>query len=130
MKRIVVSLVAALLLITFDPPLAAQTVAKTAGEFVDHCKEITPLEGRGEPALILMNGFCLGYLSGLMVLNQLFQEMGRGTPFFCPPNWVSPSQARLVFLKYMGDHPEKLHEDAGSMVMVSLMVTFPCGGGK
>jgi len=129
-RRLVVTLVAALLLIMFGPPLGAQTVAKTAGEFVNHCKEIAPLEGRGEPALILMNGFCLGYLSGLMVLNQLFQDMGRGTPYFCPPDWVSPSQARLVFLKFMSDHPEKLHEDAGSMVMVSLMVTFPCNSGK
>lgn len=130
MKRILIMLLAAILSIAYGPPLRAQTVAKTAGEFVAHCKEITPLEGRADPALILMNGFCLGYLSGLMVLNQLFQEMGRGTPYFCLPDWVSPGQARLVFLKYMGEHPEKLQEDAGSMVMVSLMVTFPCGDGK
>jgi hypothetical protein len=126
MKRFLFTLIAALALVASGRPLEAQTVARTAGEFVDDCKEITPMQGREEPTLILMNGFCLGYLSGLMVLNQLYQDMERGKPFFCAPGWVSPGQARLVFLKYMEEHPEKLHEDAGSMVMVSLMVTFPC----
>ena len=126
MKRILVTLLAAMLLMAFDQPLKAQTATKTAGEFMGDCKEITPSEGREEPTLILMNGYCLGYLSGLVVSNQLFKEVGRGAPFFCPPEWVNPSQARLVFLKYMNDHPEKLQEDAGSMVMVSLMVAFPC----
>jgi hypothetical protein len=130
MKRLLFTLIAALGLAAFGGAPQAQTVARTAGEFVNDCKEITPMQGREEPTLILMNGFCLGYLSGLMVLNQLFRDMGRGKPFFCAPDWMSPGQARLVFLKYMEEHPENLHQDAGSMVMVSLMATFPCGSGK
>jgi hypothetical protein len=129
MRRVPIALISALLLAGFEPA-AAQTPAGSAGDFADHCREITPLQARDEPALILMNGFCLGYLSGLIGSNRLFQDSGRGRPFFCVPDWVSPGQARLVFLRYMDEHPEKRQDNAGSIVIVSLMAAFPCESGK
>jgi hypothetical protein len=39
-------------------------------------------------------------------------------------------RARCCSLSYMDDHPEKRQENAGSIVIVSLMAAFPCDGGK
>jgi len=123
MKQILLVFV---VLILVAPPMEAQSFPKTAGEFANSCKDLEPERAVNDPSAAMVNGFCLGFMNGLLVSNRLFLDMKRGAPFFCAPQAVTPGQAAQIFVKYMNDHPEKLHEGAPVMVMVSLMAAFPC----
>jgi hypothetical protein len=66
--------------------------------------------------------FVHGLLDGLML-----GSMGR----YCPPKeGVSVAQGRLIIEKFMRDHPEALHKQAGIMAGVALATAFPCPNPK
>lgn len=114
------------MVLLFAQPMKAQSFPKTAGDFAESCKDPEQRTAINEPSSLAMYGFCLGFLNGVLVSNRLFLDMKRGEPLFCAPPAVTPGQARQVFVKYMSDHPEQLHEGAPVMVMVSLAAAFPC----
>lgn len=45
---------------------------------------------------------------------------------YCLPETVTHDQIVRVFVKYINDHPEKLHEQAGNMLHAALQEAFPC----
>ena len=106
--------------------LQAQTLAKTAGDFAKLCADTDPKAAARNSVLALNNGFCLGYFQGVLITNYMFNALKRGDAFFCAPIEVTPGQARKVFLKYINEHPEKLHEEPTSTVQESLIAVFPC----
>jgi hypothetical protein len=62
---------------------------------------------------------CLAYVMGVIDdrFNFRIDEMtstGRfdATKYFCFPHGVTPDQAVRVIVKWVGDHPARLHEDA------------------
>lgn len=50
----------------------------------------------------------------------------RGDKSYCPPEKMGAIQARLVVMKYLQEHPEKLHEPAFNLVAVAMIRAFPC----
>ena len=44
----------------------------------------------------------------------------------CIPEDVRNSQHAEMFVKYMNDHPEKLHQDAFTLFPKMLLTYFPC----
>src|SRR5262245_3291613 len=71
---------------------------------------------------ILDTGMCGGYLRGFADSHSLL-----GDRSFCVPTQATTEQLGKVFLKYMDQHPEDLHRDAGAMVAAALRNAFPCG---
>lgn len=70
----------------------------------------------------LMNfGWCLGFLEGL-------DDMGAasGARFYCLPDNASFGQQARVVVKYLNDHPEKLHEIDVALAIAALREAFPC----
>ena len=47
-------------------------------------------------------------------------------PLFCSPVGSTVDQARKVFLKYISDHPERLHESSKVVVTLALTAAFRC----
>ena len=45
---------------------------------------------------------------------------------WCAPEHITQGQIAKVVAKYLGNHPEKLHLSATSLVIESLISTFPC----
>jgi Rap1a immunity proteins len=43
-----------------------------------------------------------------------------------PDKGISPTQARLIFEKYVRDHPDRLSGEAGLVMGEALISTFPC----
>jgi len=70
-------------------------------------------------------GLCAGYLQGVSDLNG-FYEVSKLPTFFCMPDKVSYGQKAKVVIKYLEDHPEKLHEIDGGLVLSSFVDAFPC----
>jgi hypothetical protein len=61
-----------------------------------------------------------------MLLGTLTQRSGAIK--YCPPkDGLSVVQARLIVEKYMGEHPEDLHLEAGLSAAQALWDAFPCG---
>ena len=118
---------AAILIEVLATPLQAQTLAKTAGDMAQVCADLDEKAATRNPALALKAGFCLGYFQGVLISNVMFTAHKRGDAFFCAPIEVTPEQARKVFLKYLNDHPEQLHENPNSIAVSSLIAAFPCG---
>jgi hypothetical protein len=46
--------------------------------------------------------------------------------YFCFPHGVTPDHAVRVVVKWLGDHPARLHEDAIKLVLDALKENFPC----
>ena len=82
----------------------------------------------------MVNGArCVGYVSG--VIDDHFScqlnEPSSGaaldpTKHFCLPDGVSPNQAVRVIVKWLEDHPARLHEAAIVLALDALRDNFPC----
>jgi hypothetical protein len=84
-------------------------------------------------------GFVLGFVQGLEYAGIATTAHFAGWKGFettnseaeriltiCRPEGVSTEQVRLVTLKFLNDHPERLHESAYFLVADALKGAFPC----
>ena len=44
----------------------------------------------------------------------------------CIPDGVQREQMKKVLLKYLRDHPEKLHEPSAYLTLAAMQEAFPC----
>ena len=69
---------------------------------------------------------CLSYIRGF-VDGMLMGVASEKYSAYCPPNSGVPmQQALLIVERYLREHPEKLHEEAGFVVGGALIEAFPC----
>jgi hypothetical protein len=85
----------------------------------------------------LANDFylCIGYIQGLMdelawqkklMITADLLVAGSTSRFPCPPDRATPEQLRLVIVKYLRGHSEKLHLPASMLAHEALVNAFPC----
>jgi hypothetical protein len=82
------------------------------------------------------DGWCLGYLAGftdgldaaaLMSSNGSYEQYSAlRDSFICFPVGSNNGQYARIVVKYLNDHPERLHEDAKVLVASALRDAFPC----
>lgn len=111
----------------------------TAGELRDFCTT-----GDARDLLVCLayiNGYRAGHLTGVygakvklsgpsLKYKKLdFDEDLQRYSAFCDHYSVTHKQVYELFVKYMNDHPEKLHEEAGNQLMHALIHYFPCKSG-
>ena len=86
--------------------------------------------------------YCLGYLLGydqgaaytaLVASGALDREVGTAGAEHtyqritgCSSDGVTMGQVKLIFLKYVDEHPEELHLPASFILSKSLVAAFPC----
>ena len=99
--------------------LSAQSQASflTGGDLLRRCES----ESSGPRAE------CVGYVEGIndyqtTLLGWSFLD----EPYFCTPKGVRSYQLVKVVTKYLNDHPEELHLEAGGLAAVALYKAFPC----
>lgn len=69
--------------------------------------------------------YCMGYIAGVV-------DAIRGVPLpddmptHCLPPNVTLGQLRQVVVKYLEDHPEKLHYSGDAIILAALAEAFPC----
>jgi hypothetical protein len=68
------------------------------------------------PATAYDVGYCHGMVQGVIYFSTSD----------CAPEGVSIKQDLRVVVKYLEDHPEKLHLHAAQLVMEALAKAFPC----
>jgi hypothetical protein len=69
---------------------------------------------------------CSAYIAGVAsgATSQALL-LGR-SPFFCAPANLSNQEFTVATVKYLRDHPTKLHLDATPLIFAALREAFPC----
>ena len=69
--------------------------------------------------------FCIGLAQGVTQTLRALQTVVPGIACL-PPDGIPNGQAIRVFLKFLTDHPEKLHEAETFLLTQALHDAFPC----
>ena len=70
---------------------------------------------------------CVGYVEGINdYQTTLLGWSYLDEPYFCTPEGVRSYQLVKVVTKYLNEHPEELHLEAGGLVAAALQEAFPC----
>ena len=75
---------------------------------------------------VLGSASCKGYLAGVFDTLDESDSSKEDINKSCIPYTVTYQKKRQVVLKYLNDHPEKLHLSAVALVIESLKVNYPC----
>jgi len=113
------------ILLTICPLASAQQ--ETGNDVLHACSILfdTDNETSMEKAFQGMN--CAGYVAGLNDMAALMQGLTK-TNFYCLPKkqGLETGQTIRVFLKWLQEHPETLHESARSLFISAMGEAFPC----
>lgn len=72
-------------------------------------------------------GYCGGYVTGIVDTIESLQARGvLPADALCIPEESTKGQLVDVVKKYLDDHPERRHLEAGSLVPEALNSAFPC----
>ena len=95
---------------------SGNTVLRACNTYLDGIKKSTELQQ-------LTDTFSTGYCGGLAVgVARALQYTGK----ICTPDTATQGQAIRVIVKYLEDHPERLHEDGPIMASEALINAWPC----
>jgi hypothetical protein len=78
-----------------------------------------------DPSDIFGMGLCLGLLRGVRDTRTLY-TIAPSAFSDCVPQEVTIGQVRSIVVKYLQDHPEKLHYRHALLVNFALSQAFPC----
>ncbi len=103
---------------------------KAALKFVESQDHVSASEGE-------KGMYCLGLVRGTIDTVSLWQEsdtvfknrVSPGRPCL-PSSELQTSQGVRVVVKWLNDHPEKLHHDPSLLVINALRDGFPCNNAK
>ncbi|MGO9047704.1 MAG: Rap1a/Tai family immunity protein [Xanthobacteraceae bacterium] len=68
---------------------------------------------------------CMGYISGALDTMRGYDKMLK-LNLACEPSQVTGEQLIAMTIKYLSDHPEKLHFTASSLILDMYTKAFPC----
>ena len=112
MKLLITAVLIALINVSTYPAMASHV---TGNELLEFCESKNLAEW----------GFCSGFVWGAADGHQLTSDESVS---FCSPEDATSDQMGRVVVKYLRDHPEKLHEYAVLLVAVALIEAWPCAG--
>lgn len=71
--------------------------------------------------------YCVAYISGFLDATVLTLKFAKGNSEIClPERGVGVDQAMRIFVKYLRDNPQILHESGRTSLYIALGKTFPC----
>jgi hypothetical protein len=126
-----------LLLGTVLPLKAAFAQSPSDGNALLHNCSLVVRMANGEdvnsPLDNLNAGECMGLVRGIMDTMTLWQSVDHGGPVDntamhgCIPDSIKTIQGARIVVKYLNDHPERLHVPDTRLVLMAMVDAFPCG---
>ena len=100
-------------------------------DLLENCENSDHPQGIGCILYIkgLLDGFTMGERQRFISPTTFFRKEGKLYEFIselCYPKGFSLIQARLIVIKHLKNHPEKLHEHPSNFVVNSIKEAFPC----
>ncbi|WP_371498077.1 Rap1a/Tai family immunity protein [Bradyrhizobium sp.] len=86
---------------------------------INHLEELSPTVSTD---VVYASGVCLGMISILAAVGTVLPADRR----YCPPPTGTVTQAVRVVVKYLNDHPERLHERFQILAVDGLRAAWPC----
>jgi len=75
---------------------------------------------------IIDAALCSGFMQGITQTNLVYQY-GPSKPLFClPEDGIANLQASRIVLKWLQEHPERLHEGETLLAITAFKQAFPC----
>lgn len=77
-------------------------------------------------------GSCMGLVRGIMDTMTLWQSVDHGgtvdntAMHGCIPDSIKTIQGAQIVVKYLNDHPERLHVPDTRLVLMAMVDAFPC----
>jgi hypothetical protein len=69
----------------------------------------------------ILRSACLSFVGGVLQGYAV-----SASPALCMPDGITYDQSLRITLKYMQDHPEKLHMVPAALIVVAHLQAFPC----
>jgi hypothetical protein len=70
---------------------------------------------------------CTSYLIGVIDGIAAAQiNVLKGLLMYCPPRDLTTAQSHLIIIKYLEDHPEKMHLEGGEVAAAAFYDAFAC----
>jgi hypothetical protein len=106
----------------------AETNPQDGNTFLNYCKlSLTGLQGGHlSDQELIKSEVCTSYITGYVDAHNLETNGTSAQWFFCSSPKSNYGQYIRIFIKYMEQHPEKLHEDVKVLLFSSLTKAFPC----
>lgn len=123
-------LILATVILLFLTPLAE--AANDGNDLLTNCSAALDanddIEKQSEDFTTLMRGsFCLGLMQGIKHLNRVYEFKLKQDALFClPKSDISNIQAARIVVKYLKDHPEKLHLPDSFLAIGAFINAYPC----
>lgn len=134
MKIILIAVVIPLCLMV---SASAHAQTTTGADIVSKCKQAVrdvdnDTSADKPPVKSFDVGFCFGFIDGANSAQQVWAASDRTNhrnhPMgYCFPDAVTNGQMLRVFVKYLDEHPQDLHEPAALLYIEAMRRAFPCG---
>ena len=105
--------------------------------FLTHCSQLLKHADAGfsaetdsfdsEWCLAYMQGFSDGWEGSTLAHSKDYEDYRKtAQTIFCIPAEVTLGQEIRVVVKWLQDHPERLHHEASAEIVAALRTAFPC----
>jgi hypothetical protein len=112
----------ALVVLFMGVPANSELPPSNGNELIENCKEAI----KGDSDDFFKSGWCYGFLQGASEMFVMAKILGQLPPSYCMPAEVTEKQAVRIVMKYLQNHPEKLHYPRTNLVYRALAQAFPC----
>ncbi|MGD1062894.1 MAG: Rap1a/Tai family immunity protein [Terracidiphilus sp.] len=126
-------LVVFVLMLLCAPSVARAEAEHDGNELSEECNTAlrTPDKSKNDaPPDAIHTGMCLGLVRGAMDMMTLWERVdsnhSQSRFHGCIPTEVSLLEAIKVVMKYLNDHPERLHERDSFLIVSALTEAYPC----
>jgi len=99
----------------------------TGNDVLNDCPVVFDVDSASSPEQVFQGMHCVGYIAGINDMAALMQGLTKQN-YFCLPKeeGLETGQVMRVFLKWLHEHPESLHESARSLFISAMSNNFPC----
>ena len=101
--------------------------AFTGNDVLNYCPTALNIENATSPEALMKSMHCIGYVGGLNDATRMLQDFYAKHSYCIPETGLQNDQVVRVFLKWLAEHPETLHESARGLFLTAMGAAFPCG---
>lgn len=108
-------------ILTLGGPAGAQDTSSGAYYLVA-CRLAFPTAKRDTLVEFTKAGICQGFIRAAVSFAPVLSEQYR----FCAPKEATGEQAVMILVKFLSEHPERLHENIEPLIVDTFRAVWPC----
>jgi len=129
MKRLTIIAVI-MVMLSVVPAMAVQ---RSGNDLLIDCSNLVKAEAAATVSRdhLLGMGYCIGLIDGLVTFNYVYEAVLQAAAVdnmvqMCLPERISTRKSAAVIVKYLEEHPGRLHESGQALAAQALVSAYPC----